>query len=103
MQGDVARSSGVVWRPDAATVEEANLTRFMRALGADSLEALHERASEDPAWFNDALIRFLDYRFSRPLAGLVRLVAVVSAHGGHRLQLRRLRLPAGCSHDQRGR
>jgi acetyl-CoA synthetase len=56
----------VVWRPDAATVEAANLTRFMRELGVDSFEALNERANRDPAWFHDALIRFLDYRFERP-------------------------------------
>jgi acetyl-CoA synthetase len=66
MQGHVADASGVVWKPDAATVEGANLTRFMRALGVDSFEALNERANRDPAWFHDALIRFLDYRFERP-------------------------------------
>ena len=47
-------------------IEEANLTRFMRALGVDSFAALHARANRDPAWFHDALIRFLDYRFERP-------------------------------------
>jgi acetyl-CoA synthetase len=66
MQVDLPTSAGVVWRPDAAMVEQANLTRFMRALGVDSLEALNERASRDPAWFHDELIRFLDYRFERP-------------------------------------
>ena len=38
----------------------------MRALGVDSFEALNERASQDPSWFHDELIRFLDYRFERP-------------------------------------
>ena len=38
----------------------------MRALGVDSFQALNERANRDPAWFHDALIRFLDYRFERP-------------------------------------
>jgi acetyl-CoA synthetase len=47
-------------------VEQANLTRFMRALGVGSFEALNERASQDPGWFHDELIRFLDYRFERP-------------------------------------
>ncbi len=46
--------------------KRANLTRFMRALGVDSFEALNERASLDPSWFHDELIRFLDYRFERP-------------------------------------
>ena len=66
MQVDLSGPSGVVWRPDAAMVEGANLTRFMRELGVDSFEALNERANRDPEWFHDALIRFLDYRFERP-------------------------------------
>ena len=66
MQADLPGASAVVWRPDAATVAGANLTRFMRTLGVASFEALNERASQDPAWFHHALIRFLDYRFERP-------------------------------------
>ena len=66
MQVDLSTSPGVVWRPDAAMVGRANLTRFMRVLGVDSFEALNERASQDPSWFHDELIRFLDYRFERP-------------------------------------
>ena len=66
MKADLPVSPRVVWRPDAAMVEQADLTRFMRALGVDSFEALNERASQDPAWFHDELIRFLDYRFERP-------------------------------------
>ncbi|HRO58414.1 MAG TPA: AMP-binding protein, partial [Burkholderiaceae bacterium] len=66
MTADVSRPSSVVWRPDADTLGQANLTRFMRALGVDSFEALNARASNDPAWFHDALIGFLDYRFERP-------------------------------------
>lgn len=66
MHAERPQSPDAVWWPDAATVESANLTRFMRALGVESFEALNERASRDPAWFHDELIRFLDYRFERP-------------------------------------
>ena len=66
MQTDVAGPADAVWLPDAHTVEDANLTRFMRALGVGSFDALNELASRDPAGFHDALIRFLDYRFERP-------------------------------------
>jgi acetyl-CoA synthetase len=66
MKADLSGTADVVWRPDAAMVEGANLTRFMRALGVASFEALNARATQDPAWFHDALIRFLDYRFDRP-------------------------------------
>jgi acetyl-CoA synthetase len=66
MPADLPVSRAVVWRPDAAMVEQANLTRFMQTLGIDSFEGLNERASQDPSGFHDALIRFLDYRFERP-------------------------------------
>ncbi|MDD2546382.1 MAG: AMP-binding protein [Burkholderiaceae bacterium] len=66
MPADALQSAEVVWRPDAPTVANANLTRFMEALGVDSFEALNQRASRDPAWFNGALIRFLDYQFEQP-------------------------------------
>ena len=66
-------SSGAVWRPGHDMVENANLTRFMRALGVASFEALNARASADPAWFNDALIRFLDYRFEQAYAQVLDL------------------------------
>ncbi len=66
MQADVNYPSDAVWWPDRSTVEDANLTRFMRALGVSSLEQLNDRANTDPAWFHDELIRFLDYRFYKP-------------------------------------
>lgn len=66
MNTDVQYPSGAVWWPEPDTVENANLTRFMRDLGVDSFAQLNERAAADPAWFHDALIRFLDYRFFTP-------------------------------------
>ena len=73
MQAEPATESGIVWRPDAAMVEQANLTRFMQAQGVASFEALNERANQDPEGFHDALIRFLDYRFERPYARVLDL------------------------------
>ncbi len=73
MQVDVSLPQGVVWRPDADTVKGANLTRFMRALEVENFESLNERASADLAWFHDALIRFLDYRFERPYERVLEL------------------------------
>lgn len=73
MQADPTTESSIVWRPDAAMVQQANLTRFMQAQGVDSFEALNERANQDPEGFHDALIRFLDYRFERPYARVLDL------------------------------
>jgi len=56
------------WQPDARTVEEANLTRFVRALGVRDYDELLARADAEPAWFYDALLKYLDYRFYQPYA-----------------------------------
>jgi acetyl-CoA synthetase len=66
MHDQALHSPGVVWQPDHRTVEDANLTHFMRALGVDGFDALNAYASADPARFHDALIRYLDYRFEQP-------------------------------------
>ena len=41
MQDQALDAAGVVWWPDHDTVENANLTRFMCALGIESFEALN--------------------------------------------------------------
>jgi acetyl-CoA synthetase len=66
VQSDAHNATASVWLPNHTTVENANLTRFMRALGVDDFEALNARASAEPAWFHEELIRFLDYKFFRP-------------------------------------
>ena len=55
-----------IWTPSPATIENANLTRFMKAIGVSSFEALNALASAQPAAFNAALIQFLDYQFYEP-------------------------------------
>ena len=66
MPAQTLKHSDAVWWPNAATLENANLTRFMRTLEVDSFEALNAQANADPAGFHHALIRFLDYRFYTP-------------------------------------
>ena len=56
----------VAWRPDAATLERANLAHFMRAAGIASYDELLARADAEPAWFYEALLKHLDYRFYKP-------------------------------------
>jgi acetyl-CoA synthetase len=56
----------VVWQPDAATIESANLTRFMRRHGVEDIDALVERAASDPAWFWDAALEDLGIEFFEP-------------------------------------
>jgi acetyl-CoA synthetase len=54
------------WQPDARTVAQANLTRFIRALGAADYDELLRRADAEPEWFYDGLLKHLDYRFYKP-------------------------------------
>jgi len=58
--------AAIAWRPDAAFVEAANWTAFIRDMGEADYAGLAARAEADPAWFWDGLIRFLDIRFRRP-------------------------------------
>jgi len=73
MHDQAQHVSGAVWWPERRTVEDANLSRFMRALGVGSFEALNARADADPAGFHDALIRFIDYRFYQPYDTVLNL------------------------------
>jgi acetyl-CoA synthetase len=56
----------VVWRPDAATRQAANLTAFMSAHGIADYDALNRRSVAEPEWFWNALIAHFDLRFGTP-------------------------------------
>jgi acetyl-CoA synthetase len=56
----------VAWRPTRDYVENANVTRLMRAHGIDSIDELRRRSVEDMEWFWDAVVRDLGIEFSTP-------------------------------------
>jgi acetyl-CoA synthetase len=56
----------VVWTPSPSLVRHANLTRFMAAWDIPDVETLQARATADPAWFWDAVVKDLGWRFERP-------------------------------------
>ena len=58
--------SEVVWRPDAATVEHANVTRLLRRAGAADYAELLRRSVEEPEWFWPLVVDDLGLEFSRP-------------------------------------
>ena len=62
---------GIVWRPDAATIAAANLTRFMHAQGVAGLPELNRRSVDDPRWFWQALIDHFGIRFGTPYSQLL--------------------------------
>jgi acetyl-CoA synthetase len=56
----------VAWRPTPEYVENANVTRLMRAHGIDSIDDLRRRSVEDIAWFWDAVVKDLPIDFTTP-------------------------------------
>lgn len=54
------------WHPSERVRAESNWAGFLREAGLPSYEALAVKASAEPLWFWDALIRHLGFRFYRP-------------------------------------
>ena len=63
----------VVWRPSRETVAQTNLHQFMDRHNIFDLEALHEKASTDVAWFWEAVVQDLDIEFYRDYDQIVDL------------------------------
>jgi acetyl-CoA synthetase len=55
-----------VWRPDAATIEHANVTRLMRRAGIDDYRELVRRSADEPDWFWPLVVDDLGIEFSTP-------------------------------------
>src|SRR3954451_6775501 len=53
------RMSFYAWEPSPEHVENANVTRLMRAHGIASIDELRRRSVEDIAWYWDAAIKDL--------------------------------------------
>jgi acetyl-CoA synthetase len=58
--------SGIVWSPSEDYVEQANVTRLMRANGISSYDQLVKRSQDDVEWFWDAVVQDLGIEFYEP-------------------------------------
>src|SRR5476649_2599741 len=56
----------VVWRPDEALLRDSNVARFMAAEHVADFETLVARSIDEPEWFWDAVVRFLELPFDTP-------------------------------------
>ena len=65
--------SEFIWNPPPGLVEQANLTRLMRRIGARDYHELHRISVEEPDRFWPALIEDLGIEFSRPWDAVVDL------------------------------
>lgn len=66
MSTPAAAAGGFVWHPSDAFKAAANWQAFLRAERLSDYPALARKAADDPAWFWDALIRFLGVPFVEP-------------------------------------
>ena len=64
------RDGGAVWFP-GDDPSRTNLARFMAAEGVAGFSELRARSVEDPVWFWDAVVRFLDVPFATPYSSVV--------------------------------
>lgn len=67
------RSSEFAWRPSESWKEASNWAAFLRAEGLPDYATLERKASAEPQWFWDALIRYLDVRFMKPYTQVLDL------------------------------
>jgi acetyl-CoA synthetase len=56
----------IAWRPTSDYVDNANVTRLMRAHGVESIDELRRRSVEDMEWFWDAVVKDLGIEFTTP-------------------------------------
>ncbi len=66
MQSTFDFGGDIVWRPTQDEIERSNLHAFMREHEIASYDELMRRSTADVAWFTDAVLRFLDIRFTAP-------------------------------------
>jgi acetyl-CoA synthetase len=56
----------VVYEPDESFVESTNVHRFAREHGFDSIDELVAASADDPEWFWDEVVDYLDIEFDEP-------------------------------------
>jgi acetyl-CoA synthetase len=56
----------VAWRPDGSWLRESNVGRFMADHDIADFDTLVRRSIDEPEWFWDAIVRWLDVQFDQP-------------------------------------
>jgi len=63
----------IVWHPGPDYIERANLSHFMWQHRIQNYAELMRRSTEDPAWFTEAVLNFLDIRFQQPYSQVLNM------------------------------
>ena len=66
-----------VWRPDAATVNRAQLTRFLKLTGHSNFADLHRYSIENVPEFTQKVLEYLRLKFTRPYTKVMDISAGV--------------------------
>jgi acetyl-CoA synthetase len=59
------------WTPSPERIDGSVLSRFLRHAGVADFDALASRADRDPAWLNELVLAFCDFRFYRPYTSIL--------------------------------
>ena len=61
----------IAWTPTAEVIEKAQLTRFMRQVGAKTFEEVYQKSIENVEEFTEEVLKFLDIKFNPPYEKLL--------------------------------
>ena len=64
-------AAAAAWFPTPELMTESNVGRFMAAHGFTEFEELRRRSIDDPEWFWDAFVRFVDLPFTTPYTAVL--------------------------------
>lgn len=68
---NLLEEQSIAWEPTPEVIERAQLTRFMRQVGAATWDELYEFSIKDIEKFTEEVIKFLDIRFDPPYKKLL--------------------------------
>jgi acetyl-CoA synthetase len=63
----------VAWRPTEDVIERAQLTKFIKQVGARDFNDLYQKSIENVEWFTGEVLKFLDIKFNPPYEKLLDL------------------------------
>jgi acetyl-CoA synthetase len=65
--------SEFVWHPSADYIDQAHLTRFIQQNQLHDFTDLLDRSNDDPGWFTEAVLQYLDIQFYKPYSQVLDL------------------------------
>lgn len=73
MSENLTYQSEFVWQPSADYINQAHLTRFIHQNNLNGFNDLLVRSVQDPAWFTESILGYLDIQFYKPYSQVLDL------------------------------